>query len=120
MDYWVGTFMIYVFATVQVLIFGWVIGIDKGFEEAHLGARMRIPSIFRFIIKYITPTYLLVIFAAWLIQNAPGRIAAIPESSAVQATVIGMIGFFVFLLLLVRLASVEWAKQGRGQQEDIS
>src|SRR5690606_35109743 len=35
MDFWVGSMAIYITATVQVLIFVWVIGVDRGFEEAH-------------------------------------------------------------------------------------
>src|SRR3989304_5051244 len=62
-DDWVGTFLIFVLAMVQIILFSWVFGIDKGFEEAHHGAHVRIPGFYRFIMKYVTPTYLLVIFA---------------------------------------------------------
>lgn len=117
MDYWVGTFMIYLLATIQVVLFGWVIGIERGMEEAHQGSQMKIPRVFRFIIKYVTPAYLLVIFAAWAMQNAPDRISQISDSKAVFATVLGLGGFFVFLLLLIHLAVLDWRKQGRGLKE---
>lgn len=108
MDYWVGTFMIYLLATIQVILFAWVIGIDDGMKEAHLGAQMMIPRVFRFIIKYVTPTYLLVIFAAWLVQNAPAEVTKIGRGGPVLFTVIAMIAFFVFLNLTIYLAVREW------------
>lgn len=59
-DDWVGTFLIVVLAFFQVLAFGWIFGVDRGLDEAHVGARMRIPRVFRFVLKYVAPAYLLV------------------------------------------------------------
>jgi hypothetical protein len=50
-------------------LFTWVFGMDKAWKEIHHGAVMRVPRIYRFIIKYITPMFLLVILAAWLYQE---------------------------------------------------
>ena len=72
MDFWVGTFLIFVLSTVQIIIFGWIIGIEKGFKLAHEGAAIRIPSIFKFIMKYISPLFLIVIFAMWVASNIFG------------------------------------------------
>src|SRR5690606_23829384 len=47
MDFWIGTFAIFILAAVQIICFGWVLGIDRGFEEAHMGAIIRIPRIYR-------------------------------------------------------------------------
>ena len=71
-DFWVGTFLIFVLATVLIIIFGWVMGIEKGFAEAHKGALIRIPGIFKPIIKYLCPLYLLTIFAFWILFNVFG------------------------------------------------
>jgi SNF family Na+-dependent transporter len=72
MDFWVGTFLIFVLATIQVIMFGWIMGIDKGFEEAHKGAAFRIPWIFRPILKYVSPLFLLTIFVLWVLFNVLG------------------------------------------------
>lgn len=117
MDYWVGTFMIYVLATIQVILFGWVLGIKDGFKEMESGAEMRVPRLFRFIIKYVTPAYLFIVFAAWIFQNAPARIADVVTNPVVRTTVLGMIGFWVLLLLLVVFADRNWSKEGRGARE---
>src|SRR6185503_8640519 len=58
MDFWVGTAGIFMLATAQTICFGWVFGVDRGLAEAHEGARLRIPAIFRVVIKYIAPLYL--------------------------------------------------------------
>ncbi len=72
LDFWVGTFMIFILATFQIIIFGWVWGINKGMKEAHEGAHIRIPGIFGMIMKYVTPVFLLVIFALFIMVNVLG------------------------------------------------
>jgi SNF family Na+-dependent transporter len=71
-DFWVGTFLIFIMATIQIIIFAWVMGIPKGFEEASHGASMPIPGIFGLIMKYVTPIFLLVIFFFWSSENIFG------------------------------------------------
>jgi SNF family Na+-dependent transporter len=36
-DFWVGTFLIFVMAGVQIIYFSWVFGIDRGWKEIHAG-----------------------------------------------------------------------------------
>ncbi|MDI9383889.1 MAG: sodium-dependent transporter [Verrucomicrobiota bacterium] len=70
-DFWAGTFLIYLAATGQVIVFGWVIGAEKGFAETNRGGDFAVPRFFPFLIRYVTPTFLIVIFGAWLYQSAP-------------------------------------------------
>ncbi len=72
MDFWVGTFLIFVLSTIQILIFGWILGVDKSFEQLHQGSAIRIPGFFKFIMKYVSPVFLLVIFAMWIATNVFG------------------------------------------------
>ncbi|MCB1237573.1 MAG: sodium:calcium symporter [Verrucomicrobiae bacterium] len=72
LDFWVGTFLIFILATIQVILFSWVMGVDRGFEEAHKGAAIRVPGIFRFILKYVSPLFLLIVFVMWLLVNVFG------------------------------------------------
>jgi len=53
-DDWVGTFLIFVLAMVQIICFSWVFGIDRGWREMHQGAHVRVPPVYRFIMKYVT------------------------------------------------------------------
>jgi neurotransmitter:Na+ symporter, NSS family len=72
LDFWVGTVFLYVMATIIVVYFGWGMGIEQAWNEAHVGAAMRIPGMFRVIMKYVAPLFLLTIFALFLLFNAFG------------------------------------------------
>lgn len=61
-DYWAGTVSLVVFALLEIILFAWVFGMNKGWEEITRGADIRIPVIYRYIIKYITPVLLLMVF----------------------------------------------------------
>jgi neurotransmitter:Na+ symporter, NSS family len=71
-DFWVANVLIFVQASIIVVIFGWVIGIDRGLAEARRGARMGIPAIWGIIIKYICPLYLGVIFLLFIVNKVIG------------------------------------------------
>jgi SNF family Na+-dependent transporter len=72
LDFWVGTFLVFVTATIFIILFGWVLGIDKAFNEAHLGSALRLPAFFKIIIKYVCPLFLLTIFAFWVVLDVIG------------------------------------------------
>jgi len=72
LDFWVGTFLIFILATIQIIIFGWSMGLEKGFSEAHQGAIFHIPAFFKVIMKYICPLFLLTIFVLWVLVNIIG------------------------------------------------
>src|SRR5690606_41765355 len=49
------------------IVFSWIFGINKGWREINEGADIQIPSIYKFIIKYITPLMLLLVFLGSLV-----------------------------------------------------
>lgn len=111
-DFWVGTFLIFVLATVQIICFAWVFGIERGIREAHDGAQMRIPRIFIFIMKYVTPVYLLAVFVMFCIQNLGDSIDAI-AASPVQQKAMVLIGLVLLGLVIATAAGEKrWRKQG--------
>jgi SNF family Na+-dependent transporter len=69
LDFWVGTFGISLFAVTEVILFAWVFGMDRCWAEINQGADIRPPRLFYFIIKYVTPVYLLVLFLVWSLQQ---------------------------------------------------
>jgi SNF family Na+-dependent transporter len=69
-DFWTGTFALVVFALGESLVFAWIFGMDRGWQEITRGADMRVPPVFRFVIRYVTPAFIVVIFAGSLIQPA--------------------------------------------------
>lgn len=71
-DFWVGSFLIFVLATFQIILFGWVFGVDRGWRELHQGALLTVPSVFKIVFKFICPAFLLIIFAMWVAKNILG------------------------------------------------
>jgi len=61
-DYWAGTVSLVVFALIEIILFSWIFGIDKGWKEIILGSDIKVPLAYKFIIKYITPVILSVVF----------------------------------------------------------
>jgi SNF family Na+-dependent transporter len=108
MDFWAGTALIFVLATLQVILFGWVLGVDKGIEEAERGAQLKLPRVFRFVIKYVSPVYLLTIFVLWCTENLPVYVENLSEGGVPLMTVGVIASVFVLFLVLVRIASKRW------------
>ncbi|MDQ3050510.1 MAG: sodium:calcium symporter [Bacteroidota bacterium] len=66
-DYWAGTVSLVVFALAETILFAWIFGMDKGWKEINQGGDIKIPNVYRFIIKWITPLLLLLVFLGALI-----------------------------------------------------
>ena len=108
LDFWGGTFCLVVFATVEVILFSWVFGMEKAWAEVHHGADMEVPKIYKFIIKYITPLFLLTILGAWFYQDwieviLMANVAPV-DRIYILATRLGLLVMFVILAILVKLA----------------
>jgi len=124
-DFWVGTFLIFVMAGIQIIAFGWIFGIDRGWKEAHVGAQIRIPSIYKFIIKYVSPVFLLVVFIGFLFQNLPdkvddaglvvaqGWISKIAESHTMQLSLGLVLLVILFLVVVTAIGARRWQREGR-------
>jgi SNF family Na+-dependent transporter len=117
MDEWIGTVGIFVLATIEIIVFAWIIGIDRGLEEANRGADLKIPRFFRFIFKYVTPLFLLAILGTWIVDTLPGKIGEIREQPEVLLTIIYLIIVFSFLALMAGLAGENWQRAGKGERE---
>jgi len=63
-DYWAGTVMLVVFALGETILFAWSFGMDRGWAEMTKGAELKIPKAFHFIIKFVTPVFLILILVA--------------------------------------------------------
>jgi SNF family Na+-dependent transporter len=123
MDFWGNSVCLVVFATIEAILFAWVFGMDKAWEELHIGSDIKIPKLYRFIIKYITPLFLITILTVWLIQDWKKQFFMEEVDSAnvpfVLMTRIGLLGLFVFLLLMVWIV---WKRRPEtaGQPEEQS
>lgn len=67
-DYWAGTVSLVIFAFIEIILFAWIFGMDRGWKEITMGADIKVPVIFKYIIKYVTPLLL-----GWVLYNSlPG------------------------------------------------
>jgi len=66
-DYWAGTVSLVVFALGETILFAWVFGMTKGWQEINSGGDIRVPSVYKFVIKWVTPLLLLFVFLGALI-----------------------------------------------------
>ncbi|MCE9502005.1 MAG: sodium-dependent transporter [Leptospira sp.] len=123
-DFWVGTFLIYILATIQVIIYGWKIGAEKALEDGHKGAILKIPPLFNFIIKYITPSFLITIFIFFIYQKMPDYIngmnvdlardmalnagkpveQAVEKASIARYVFLSIIAIFIFITYMVHIS----------------
>jgi NSS family neurotransmitter:Na+ symporter len=62
-DYWAGTVSLVVFALFEIILFAWVFGMGKGWREITDGSDIKVPNVFKYIIKYVTPILLICVFA---------------------------------------------------------
>jgi len=118
LDFWIGTVCIFMLATVEVILVGWVFGVGRAREEVKRGAALEVPRVFWFIIKYVSPTYLLVIFGFWCYKNIPAKIdevrAMSPEDRGTVLLMLAFIGvLLIFFGMLVNLADKRWHLIGK-------
>lgn len=73
-DYWTGTVSLVVFALAEVILFAWVFGMDEGWKEITTGADMKVPLIYKPIIKYVTPLFIFIIFFSSLFKPLNGEL----------------------------------------------
>lgn len=111
-DNWVGTFLIFIMAMVQMICFSWVFGIDKGIKEAHRGADFHIPKVYHFIMMWVAPIYLIVVFLAFCWSNLGSWIDGVRASFPAQLALGLIAAVTVGLLICLRIGEKRWYAQG--------
>jgi NSS family neurotransmitter:Na+ symporter len=112
LDFWAGTFGLVVFAAMEIILFSWVFKIKNGWAEMHKGADLKIPKVFKFIMTYITPVYLLILLGVWTYQDAVKEFLMTGKDPANRPYLWGarvmIVGLLLVMLLLIRKA---WNKK---------
>ena len=115
LDFWGGTFCLVVFATIEIVLFAWVFGMDRAWEEIHHGADMKVPGAYKFIIKYVTPLFLFFILGMWFWQEwvpiMSMRNVATSDAPFVMGTRVFLLALFLALAVMVKLA---WRRKRKG------
>jgi len=124
-DYWAGTFGLVIFATIETILFVWVFKPENAWKSLHDGADIRIPRIFKYIMTYITPIYLLILLTWWGVKEAWPLLTLAPLEDGtprypaesipyVHASRAIMVAFAVAAVILVRIA---WKRNGYKDRE---
>ena len=112
MDFWIGTVLIFVLAAVQIICFGWVWGVDRGLAHAHAGAQLRIPGVFRFVMKYVAPLYLIVVFLGFCWQSLPDYLKGLQSNDIARWTLLLIAVVLAGLVWVTRQGEQRWRRQG--------
>ena len=107
-DFWGGTFGLVVLALIETIVFVWIFKPANAWASIHEGADIRIPRIFKFIMTFVTPIYLLAIMGTWAVQDALPILAmeGVAEENRpfILISRLIMLGFIVAFLILIRIA----------------
>ena len=75
-DYWAGTVSLVVFAFLETVLFSYIFGIKKGWNEINMGADIKIPGFYKYIILIVTPLLL-----GWvLVSSVPDWIDKVKDA----------------------------------------
>jgi NSS family neurotransmitter:Na+ symporter len=123
LDFWGVNVCLVVFGLVEVIMFGWVFGIDKAWKELHVGGDIMIPGIYRFIIKYITPALLLVILIGWLVQEGIREMFFIGENlndPDIQMRIMTRVVLALVFAILCFMVWAVWRRRRRTETEEVT
>jgi hypothetical protein len=104
---------IVVLALVQAIMYGWIFGIERGEQELHRGAHMRVPRFVQWVLKFVTPVFLFAILVGVCVKDGRNYINTLAQGGVPLYSVLFIGVVFVFLLLLVNIAGQRWKREGR-------
>ncbi len=110
-DFWIGTVGIYLLGLVQILLFSWVFGAERGIKIANEHAKLKLPQLFIPFIKYVTPGYLLIIFIIWCFSNLPARIEDLSKGGVPLYSLLLVGSILIFCLFSIFTALPSWTKR---------
>lgn len=118
LDFWAGTFGLVVLGASESVLFSWFYGVRRGWEEITRGAELRVPQVFKFVMKYITPVYLLIILGVWLVQDAVPKLVMQNVPTERQPYLWGARALLVVIALLtLAVIRIAWSRRARREAE---
>jgi neurotransmitter:Na+ symporter, NSS family len=108
-DYWAGTISLVIFAMVEIVLFAWVFGMDAGWNEINTGADIKVPIIFKYVIKYVSPIFLIVVFV--------GAVPGIIDNATKETSFYGWLGRFLLVALFMGIAVMVYVAKKRNSSK---
>lgn len=112
-DYWGGTFGLVVLAMIETIVFVWIFTPANAWASIHQGADIRIPRVFKFVMTFVTPVYLLGILLWWGVQDAWPilRMERVPQGSEFYVLIARSV-IVLFAVAFIVLIRVAWQRNG--------
>jgi NSS family neurotransmitter:Na+ symporter len=110
MDFWAGTIGVVLFGFLELIIFMWIFGGRRAWEEINREGIIRIPKVFYYILRYVTPCYLMILLGSWGYKALPNLIEK--GDWTIWVARVYLIGLFIFLAVLVFFAERRKKKEG--------
>jgi SNF family Na+-dependent transporter len=131
-DYWAGTISLVVFALIEIILFAWVFGLADNYsewrksddvlpfkamkrlpawKEITRGADINVPIIFKFIIKYVSPIFLLIVFI--------GAIPGIIDNATKETSFYGWLARFLLLTLFILISFLVYIAAKRNKNSKL-
>jgi NSS family neurotransmitter:Na+ symporter len=112
-DSMAGTYGLFIFAFIEIWIVRLAFGMDNMWDELHHGADLKIPLIFKFIMKWVAPTFITVL-AIWFIATAmlPELLMQNVPADQVGGRWLGRIALILMFAGLALMVHLAWKRNG--------
>ncbi len=107
-DFWVGTIGVVIFGLIELIMFMWVFGSEKAWKEINRKGRIQVPRVFYYIMKYITPVFLITVICWWSYEILPSKLEKTSWNVWLARTY--LIALFIFLTALVFISDYKLKK----------
>jgi SNF family Na+-dependent transporter len=102
MDFWAGTIGVVFFGLLEMILFLWIFGGERAWEEINRGGIIKIPRVYYYVMRYVTPLFLTALLFTWAKEYIPRILSE--THWTVWVTRFFLLGLFLFLTLLVFIA----------------
>ncbi len=116
-DFWIGTMCFFISAMVVMILFAWKLNIKRGFDDLNSYSQIKIPRVYMWIMKFVTPTILVTLFIGWLVQNiwvkrAPALQALLNGDKGAVVPVVFVLCYLTFLICVTAASArhKKWVK----------
>ena len=101
-DFWAGTIGVVLFGLIELIMFMWLFGGTNAWNEINRNGFIKVPRFFYYILRYVTPVFLIIIIGWWGYEYLPSKFEKAPWN--VWLARFWLVGLFVLLSAMVFIA----------------